>query len=285
MKRYIRYDPFDIYCFETDLWEHPVHKHTYYEVIFIIEGRGKHNINDNTCPYDKGDVFLLGPEDFHFFKIDTLTKFCFIRFTDLFFGKSLSKDQISWHRTLEFLLHSPYHKGGSMVENEQEKKILDHLLQVLLLEYKERKEGSYEIMMDSLMKSIFTIISRNIIKQSINDDKSIKKTEPIEEILMYISQNIHNPEHLKIDHLADRCRYSPKYLSIFFKRQTGESLQHYILKYKINLIMGRLQFSELSISQIAYEFGFTDESHLYKIFKKYQGISPKEYRLEKRGTE
>ena len=68
------------------------------------------------------------------------------------------------------------------------------------------------------------------------------------------------------------------YLSVYFKKQTGESLQGYILKYKLKLIENRLLFSDLSISQITDEFGFTDASHLNKLFKKYYGMGPQAYR-------
>ena len=34
----------------------------------------------------------------------------------------------------------------------------------------------------------------------------------------------------------------------------------------------------MRLNEIAYEFGFTDESHLTKIFKKYRGLKPAEYK-------
>jgi AraC-like DNA-binding protein len=83
---------------------------------------------------------------------------------------------------------------------------------------------------------------------------------------------------LRIEHLAEQFHYSPSYLSIYFKKQVGEPLQQYILKYRLKLVADRLQYSNMSISEITYEFGFTDESHLHKLFKKYYGVSPSDYR-------
>ena len=47
---------------------------------------------------------------------------------------------------------------------------------------------------------------------------------------------------------------------------------------KTKLIEHRLQFSEKRINEISYEFGFTDESHFNKFFKKQKGNSPSEFR-------
>ncbi len=44
------------------------------------------------------------------------------------------------------------------------------------------------------------------------------------------------------------------------------------------LIETRLSFSDLRINEIASELGFTDESHMNKLFRKYRGMSPSEFR-------
>ena len=46
----------------------------------------------------------------------------------------------------------------------------------------------------------------------------------------------------------------------------------------MKLIENRLLHSNSPITEIAYEFGFTDKSHLNRTFKKYKGISPSEYK-------
>lgn len=82
MKRYILHSPFSIYHFEANTWAHATHNHTYFEIIFILKGTGTHHINGNTFYYGAGDVFLLGPEDYHHFTIDAPTEFSFIRFNE-----------------------------------------------------------------------------------------------------------------------------------------------------------------------------------------------------------
>lgn len=68
------------------------------------------------------------------------------------------------------------------------------------------------------------------------------------------------------------------HLNRSFKLQTGLTLKAYINRYKLNLIETRLRYSDLTITEIANEMGFTDESHLNKIFKNGYGQTATAYR-------
>jgi AraC-like DNA-binding protein len=67
-------------------------------------------------------------------------------------------------------------------------------------------------------------------------------------------------------------------VSDYFKRQTGDNLQNYINAYRIELIEARLLRTSYRLKEIAIEFGLSDVSHLNKLFKKYKGINPTEFR-------
>jgi AraC family transcriptional regulator, L-rhamnose operon regulatory protein RhaS len=278
MRRYLQYEPFNIYLFETSEWQHPVHTHSYFEIIFIRSGRGRHSINGNIFDYGPGDVFLLGPEDYHYFEIREHTSFCYIRFTEIFIKDQNQSKSPGWSRTIDFLLNTPYQAGGSIVTQKEEQQMLEYLLTVLLHEYGHREAGSYELIMNGIMKAILGILARNLVRHQTNGLQEAKKPQLIQDILLYIRQHILQPDSLRIEQLSARFNYSVGYLSVYFKKQTGESLQGYILKYKLKLIENRLLFSDLSISQITDEFGFTDASHLNKLFKKYYGMGPQAYR-------
>jgi AraC-like DNA-binding protein len=272
MKRYVLHTPFNIYHFEATSWQHAIHTHTYFEIIFILNGDGTHHINGNTFPYVQGDVFLLGPEDFHYFTIHHPTEFCFIRFDEAIQTRRITDKGSWWPPIIETLLTTSSQSRGSIVLQKQEKQKLHALLAVLEEEYEHHQHTPhFTFIRDSLMRSILMILARNLFSQTSTQPVG---SNSVEAILLYIRQHIHQPQKLSIEALANVFHYAPAYISIFFKKQTGEPLKQYIIRYRIKLIEARLLYSSFPLAQLADEFGYTDESHLCKQFKKYTGRTP-----------
>jgi YesN/AraC family two-component response regulator len=275
MKRYLLHTPFSIYHFEAKTWMHSVHKHSYFEIIFILKGNGIHNINGNTFEYSEGDVFLLGAEDYHDFEINEQTEFCFVRFNDSIHKNHTEEKDSSLQQVMNTLLYTSSQSRGTIVHDKQEKKKLHRLLTILEEENENNQSKYFDIIRTSLLQSMMIILARNLFNQT---PSSPVLQDSVEAILMYIKQHIYQPEALSIGHLADVFNYSPDYISIFFKKHTGESLKQYITKYKIKLIEIRLLYSQLTIGEIADEFGYIDESHFCKQFKKFTGSTPTAFR-------
>ena len=277
MKRYVYNTPYNIYHFTTNKWSHPIHNHTYFEIIFILRGAGIHNINGNKIQYEGGDTFLLGPEDFHTFDINEETEFCFIRFNESFTRTLVVGDNNGLGFVLDTLLRTSSQSRGSIVRNPQDKTKLKTLLSILEEEYLNHRLPYYEMVRNNLMRSIMLILARNL---RVSDEfvNSSNYDGSVEAMLTYIKKNIYTPSKLTITHLADQFNYAPNYVSGFFKKHIGESIKQYIIKYKMQLIEARLIYSQMNLSEIAYEFGFTDESHFCKQFRKYYGTTPTKFR-------
>ncbi|WP_215235479.1 helix-turn-helix domain-containing protein [Dyadobacter linearis] len=272
MKRYTLHEPFSIYHFEADMWQHSVHKHTYFEIIFILNGSGLHHINGHAYEYVSGDVFLLGPEDFHHFEISEITEFCFVRFHE-----TVEKQQpeAAWQPIIKTLLSTSSQSSNSIVTDKNEKQKLLHLLAVLEAECANEKSAYFDMVRDNILRSMLLVLARNLFSHS---PASEAKKYSVEAILMYVRQHIFEPECLTIAHLARQFNYAPAYISLFFKRHTGESLKQYIIRSKVRIIESRLLYSKRSLTEIADEFGYTDESHLCRQFRKYAGVSPASFR-------
>jgi AraC-like DNA-binding protein len=84
-----------------------------------------------------------------------------------------------------------------------------------------------------------------------------------------------------VKNIAEAFHKSPDHISNYFKQQTGITLKDYITNYKLELVKNRLLYSDMTVSEIATEFVFTDESHLNKIFKKNFGMSANAFRKNK----
>lgn len=99
----------------------------------------------------------------------------------------------------------------------------------------------------------------------------------IVKVLSYMDDHL-APNTTNTD-LAREARMSAGALNRLFKDQTGHSLQAHLRFKRIEKAGLLLQFSELSIEQIAAETGFCDRYHFSRVFRTVQGVSPAAFRL------
>ncbi len=120
IKRYKQFEPLLISDFEVYQWQHPVHKHNHYELIYIKHGSGTHVINSVPVNYHKGDVFLIGPEEEHYFEVAERTRFIYLKFTDVYIHQSdLNYSKGLQH--LEYLIKSrETHQSGFNLSPEDQ---------------------------------------------------------------------------------------------------------------------------------------------------------------------
>ena len=95
---------------------------------------------------------------------------------------------------------------------------------------------------------------------------------------------MYDTDLMKVQSIADKFNMTSSGLSAYFKRKSGESIHHYILMYKLHLTKYRLKNTDFTVSEIAFQLGFTDESHLTRIFKKYNNKTPKQFKVQELET-
>lgn len=109
---------------------------------------------------------------------------------------------------------------------------------------------------------------------SINNEKVYSKN--IVRAIDYISDHLHS--RIKIEDIANHLSLSIAYLSRLFKAEIGMVLSEYINIKKIESASSMLQFSKYTDLEISNMLGFSSQSYFIKIFKKYTGMTPKEYK-------
>lgn len=270
------YQPFEIVYKKADTCPN-AHQHNFFELVYIMGGTGKQCINKNKFDYHQGHFFLLTPQDCHSFDVETRSKFFFLRFHDVYLKTLREKDNYNWIQRLEFIFHNASHLPGCILKNNSDKLLVQAVVESILRE-KENEDIFHKELVQQLVNTLLTIVARNI---AMNVPEKLKKkgTDEIAlKMVGYLHQHIYNPEMLRAEQISSEFGISLNYLSEYFKKHTGETLQQYITNYKMRLVETRLQHSSMRISEIAYELNFTDESHLNKMFKKHKGVNPSDYR-------
>ncbi len=281
MIRYTLHETFVVKQYTINKWEAEPHNHNYFEIIFIEKGKGFHTINDIRFPYEENNIFLLAPEDAHYFEIEEQTHFTFFKFTELLFSNKVNlPDRNYWLQRIEQLLHHPNIIPGDVISHEKDRKVIWDIHNLVLDEFKNEKIYYQEIISNAI-STILSIIVRNISeKYDANQNDVQINQRKIDLILSHIRQHAYDNALTKISFLADKFGMSQSSISTYFKRKTGESIHQYVTKYKMKLVEYRLLYTEFTIAEIAYQMGYTDESHLTKTFKKHFSMSPRQYRKE-----
>ncbi len=96
----------------------------------------------------------------------------------------------------------------------------------------------------------------------------------------YIISHLHS--RIMINDAAEHLKLSPSYLSRLFKAETGMTFSSYINKAKAEEAANLLMFTGYTDLEISSMFAFSSQSHFIRIFRKYIGTTPKEYKKKYR---
>jgi AraC-like DNA-binding protein len=281
MARENLYQPFECQLQELDRFPKTERQNNFFELIYVLAGNGRQFVNDNEFYYKPGNLFLLTPQDVYSFEIAGKTQFFFIRFNEIFIrtNKAKNYDDGDWLHRMKFILENASHQPGCILKNQTDKPVVRELIESIIRE-QTNQQLFYNKIIGQIVNTVIIIVARNI---ALRLPEKIKENseEAVLGILHYIHQNIYQPEKLKAQKMSRELGISLNYLGRYFKKHTGESMQQYIINYKLKLVETRLLHSDMRINEIAYELNFTDESHLNRIFKKYKQVNPSEYRKKR----
>lgn len=103
-----------------------------------------------------------------------------------------------------------------------------------------------------------------------------KSNEITKKAIRYISQNF--AHSLTLEEVAGHVHLNPAYFSTLFKQSTGSAFKEYLNMVRVEESKRLLANTDNSIIDIALATGFEDQSYFSKVFKKYTGLTPKQYR-------
>lgn len=109
--------------------------------------------------------------------------------------------------------------------------------------------------------------------------KNIASDDRIRKVISYISRNL--DKVLDVNQLADMACMSKVHFSRIFKEQTGETPNSYYIKKKMEKAELLLVASDIPVKTISTRLGYDDYSYFIRMFKKYSGLTPQQYREQK----
>lgn len=109
------------------------------------------------------------------------------------------------------------------------------------------------------------------------------KHDYLEPVFEFIDNETKND--INLSGICEACNISQSYLSKLFRRYFDVSVMDYIHLRKLMKAKMYIVFTDLSMTQIGHHTGYNDGSYFSKVFKKYEGMSPKQFKKAFPGTE
>jgi two-component system response regulator YesN len=109
-----------------------------------------------------------------------------------------------------------------------------------------------------------------------NQKRNGKNKNTISQVMHVIDNGYH--DKLTIQEIAKEVYLAPNYLCALFKQETGQTLNEYITKVRMEKAKELFKDKEKKINEICYAVGYNDPTYFTKIFKRYTGLNPIEYK-------
>ncbi len=103
-----------------------------------------------------------------------------------------------------------------------------------------------------------------------------RSSRPVRETKEYIAR--HYMRTLTLDEISKHVHLNASYLSIVFKKETGQNFSDYLTNFRIERAKAMLRQGDMSIAAIGEAVGYADSKYFSRIFTRQVGLKPSAYR-------
>lgn len=272
--------PYEVFPYDTTTDVFPVRAHWHYfaEMILVTEGTALMECDGKSYILQKGDLMFFPPEKVH--AIYTANGYP-LKYEVIKFDPNKLYTESGYVPKLKVLLES-----ASNSENVslclKEERIREICVLGIIKECRREllsKNYGYDVAVHNLLINLVLKLIRIWREDGFRTDEACSYSpdkDSLHGITAYIDEHIDEP--ILVEDLAELCNMSYSYFAKNFKQYYGRSCKEYIEFIRISKVEDMLLFTDFDLSYISQETGFSDSSHLIKIFRKWKGMTPKQFK-------
>jgi AraC family L-rhamnose operon transcriptional activator RhaR/AraC family L-rhamnose operon regulatory protein RhaS len=267
--------PFKSYQYQQKL-EGENHYHDFHELVIVLNGRGQHITAGKSYPIFRGDVFVIKPFMRHTYK-DTYD----LEIENiLFIPEKLNIPQVDSGNIpgysalfdTEPMLREKHDFKSRLTLTHDQLAVVMQIIAKLHHELKNQDDG-FRFMITTYFMQLIGYLSRCY---SHSTQKYSQKLLQVSSMIDFIKVNYH--KHITLDEIAAKGKMSASTVNRIFKETLNMSPIDYLIKVRINNARTLLKRQQCTISEAAFQSGFNDSNYFTKQFKKFTGMSPREYK-------
>lgn len=256
--------------------EFPRHSHGFDELVIILKGTAMHVIDEQNFPVKAGDVFVISQNhehqyvDMHGLALANI----------LFDSDSLMMEQWDiralpgFHAlfSLEPAFRTQHNFRSRLQLSDSQLNQINTIVRDLTLETENRNPG-YRVMAKGLFMQLAVALSRAY--SSTPNEESIDLLR-IGDAIAHIET--HYAQKISLDELARKSYLSQRHFSRVFAESVGRPPIDHLMYVRCQKAAELLKGTERTITDIAFDCGFSDSNYFTRCFKKTLEMTPKQYR-------
>lgn len=252
---------------------HKFHFHDYTELFFYVSGDVDFLVDDRYLSMAPGSILLIRRNLLHrpFIKSDRVyERFYFGVPDDFFDGMDRAPNPLAFWSGESCLLRP-------------DRTVWDRIYKLArqICNAQEEGERNREYLCFSWFLQLLHLLDGSQSRQGVNwtAEEDGLSSPLVREVLAYIQT--HLTEISSVRELAERFHVNPAYLSALFSGQMNVTLKQYLTAKRISAAKNSLRDGK-TVSETAYECGFSSPSHLITVFRATTGLTPGTYQAEHR---
>lgn len=251
---------------------HFPHKHSFYHLVYFSKGSGNHSIDFVNFPVEAGQIYFMIPGQVHSWDFEIKPDGYIVNFSELYINALVANPRY----IDQFNFFSGIANQQVITIPQEDRSEVEHILETVVKEGNSNNSLKDDFARSALIQlfilvSRFTTIEKSGAKSNYNSVVLLNFQKLIEQ---------HYKQKKLTKDYAAMLYVTPNHLNALCKDVTGRSAGE-LIRDRIILEAKRLLINaKMSISEIALELDFTDNSYFTKFFKKYEGLTPETFRKQ-----
>jgi AraC family transcriptional regulator, transcriptional activator of pobA len=250
------------------------HRHDFFEVLYLQKGSGYHVIDGNKYEIKPPCVFFMSPGQAHKLELSNdIEGYIFIFTADFYLLNRNNQNSL-----IEFPFFYSIHQDNPplLLENGNDILFLESLFRKSITEIDRNGDQAVEMLRSILDLILTTCASRYQVNENLLNKG--KGQILVKRFFHLIEEN--NQKNLSLSDYAGMIGITPNHLTQIVKLLTGKTSSQIIKAKQLLEIKRLLVHTNLSVSEIANQLNFEDQSYFTKFFKRETGLTPIQYRNE-----
>lgn len=273
--------PFRTLVSEHILEKMPQHVHDdFYELVFVRDGKGYHQLEEEVYPIRAGNLFLIHPGVRHSYVNSKITIYN-ILFEPSFLN--YFQQDMSGFPNYQLLFRT----GGDLPARSRMLSVepdsfprMTALLDDIVSEEAKREQGSMTAILGDFLH-LFLLICRHA-----RPEESVENPHYAYRLSSLMAQlEERYAESWSLERMASQVRMSVSNFRLRFRELSGISPMEHLLRLRLDNASKLLRMEKITLSEIAFLCGFADSNYFSRQFKRKFGVSPRVFRKKWIGGE